>query len=120
MESLDDLNIVQEARKLDIMSDLQKSGINVNYLQLSNGISKMRTYERGVEDETLSCGTGTVAVAVVVIGLLDPTWKSNDWINIEAPGGKLAVRIKELSKNSAKEIWLKGPAKLVFEGCFSL
>jgi diaminopimelate epimerase len=72
----------------------------------------MRTYERGVEDETLSCGTGTVAVA---LSFAEKNNLEKGTVEIQTPGGKLAV---SFSKHGSifTDVWLEGPAKLVFTG----
>lgn len=95
-------------------SDLYgKAGSNVNFVkQLSENHFRLRTYERGVEDETLSCGTGATATAIAmnVIG------KTNaNTIKLEVEGGELEVSFEKLN-NGYINVYLKGPATFVFEG----
>ena len=73
---------------------------------------KVRTYERGVEDETLSCGTGVTAVAIAMhfVGETD-----NNTITLHTPGGELKVSFERFA-NVYKNIWLIGPAKQVYKG----
>ena len=71
----------------------------------------MRTYERGVENETLSCGTGATAVAVMLA-------ESKNWpspVNISTLGGKLSVSF-EKTENGYTDVWLIGPAERSFVG----
>lgn len=88
-------------------------GSNVNFVEQINSNSfKIRTYERGVENETLACGTGATAVAVT----MHKIGKTKDnQINIEVEGGTLSV-LFEVHKEQYRNILLKGPAKLVFKG----
>ena len=96
-------------------SDLYKKsgGTNVNFVEaFQDDHLKVRTFERGVEDETLSCGTGVTAVALAAY----TTGKTkNNSVDLETPGGKLTVTF-ESEGTSFKNIWLKGPAKQVFQG----
>ena len=99
-------------------SDLYgNSGSNVNFVeQINENTFAIRTYERGVEDETLSCGTGATAVAIAMRKIGKTT--SND-ININVEGGKLTVSF--LLKDSVySNVFLKGPAKFVYEGIISI
>lgn len=95
-------------------SDLYgKTGSNVNFVnQLSENHFAIRTYERGVEDETLSCGTGATAAAIAMNA--DGKTKAHH-IYLDVEGGKLEVTFtKEYSKYT--NVFLKGPATFVFEG----
>ena len=95
-------------------SDLYgKAGSNVNFVkQLSKNHFRLRTYERGVEDETYSCGTGATAAAIA----MNAIGKTNsNHIELDVEGGKLEVSfIKE--GNVYTNVFLKGPATFVFEG----
>jgi diaminopimelate epimerase len=74
----------------------------------------VRTYERGVEDETLSCGTGVTAVAIAVktLGLTD-----EQEVKLQTPGGTLRVSFRR-EGDTFSNIWLKGPAIPVFKGSY--
>ena len=90
-----------------------EAGSNVNFVeQLSNDSFAVRTYERGVEDETLSCGTGVTAVALAMHK--SGKTKSNT-INLKVLGGQLKVTFNSL-ENEYNDIWLIGPTKQVFKG----
>lgn len=88
-------------------------GTNVNFVgYIDKGTFKIRTFERGVEDETLSCGTGATAVALAVYATGRAEVRT---IHLETPGGVLAVSF-EKEAEGFKNIWLTGPAKMVFKG----
>ena len=94
-------------------SGLYEHGSNVNFVS-PNGTDKfsVRTYERGVEDETLSCGTGVTAVALAM-KLLGHT--DADTVLLETPGGELSVSFVQQGKQFS-DIFLTGPATFVFKG----
>jgi diaminopimelate epimerase len=95
-------------------SDLYgKAGSNVNFVkQLSENHFALRTYERGVEDETFSCGTGATAAAIA----MNATGKTNaNHIYLDVEGGKLEVTF-ERNNDKYSNVFLKGPATFVFEG----
>ena len=88
-------------------------GINVNFVEvLSENHLSVRTYERGVEDETLACGTGITA-CVLAYAFKNQLLEGN--IKINALGGNLAVSFKN-NNNTFSNIWLEGEAKFVFSG----
>ena len=72
---------------------------------------QVRTYERGVEDETYSCGTGVTAVALAAAGR-----GAASPVRLRTPGGELEVAFEAQADGSFQNVWLSGPAVLVFEG----
>jgi diaminopimelate epimerase len=92
-----------------------KEGANVNFVEaVANDIFSVRTYERGVEDETLSCGTGVTAVA---LALYETGKTSANKITIKTPGGELIISF-EKTDQGYKNIYLIGPATQVFQGAW--
>lgn len=90
-----------------------KEGANVNFVeQVESDIFSVRTYERGVEDETLSCGTGVTAVA---IAMFESGKTTENKITLNTPGGQLQVRFEKAS-SGYKNVYLEGPATQVFKG----
>lgn len=92
--------------------DFAPHGANVNFIQLSNGEINIRSYERGVEDETLACGTGSVAAALIcfVQNNLSPPIKIHT-----KSGDELIVDFK-IEDQKVRDISLTGPAKITFKG----
>ncbi|MEO6453281.1 MAG: diaminopimelate epimerase [Ginsengibacter sp.] len=94
-----------------------KEGINVNFVEsLGSDEIYVRTYERGVEDETLSCGTGVTACALVC------AHNDNGFnrVEVKTPGGRLSVEFDKLDENHFENIWLNGPANFVFKGTIEI
>jgi diaminopimelate epimerase len=90
-----------------------KDGINVNFVEsLDEDSIYVRTYERGVEDETFSCGTGVTAAALVSAH----NEKGFNRVKVKTPGGNLFVEFDKLNENNFVNIWLCGPAEFVFKG----
>ena len=112
-DSIAGIDIKESGAKIRYGSPYFKEGTNVNFVeQLSNNSFKVRTYERGVEDETLACGTGVTAVAIAANNSNKTTANS---ILIEVLGGQLEVSFTK-EGNSYKDVFLKGTAQLVFKG----
>lgn len=90
-------------------------GTNVNFLRVQDGVVDMRTYERGVEAETLSCGTGVVAAALSALhrGLVQAP------VAVRTPGGALSVEAL-LQDGGARHVRLTGPVQHVFSGTISI
>jgi diaminopimelate epimerase len=107
-----DIDVFQEGKKLRWAKEFAPGGTNVNFVELIDKGIYVRTFERGVEDETLSCGTGVTAsaIATVLSGHID----SNS-VNVKTKGGDLSVSFS-ISGKSISDIWLSGPATFVFRG----
>jgi diaminopimelate epimerase len=94
----------------------KEKGVNVNFVEI-NDMLEMRTYERGVEDETYSCGTGVTAAAIAA----HYTNKSmNIPIHVKTKGGELSVSFTPHTNGTYTDIWLSGAAKKVFAGTIEL
>lgn len=114
---LQTFQLVDEAKKIRYNDEFSRDGINVNMVNL-HGLKEvnMRTYERGVENETLSCGTGVTAAALSC-ALLNQLPDGVHQIAVETKGGRLQVKFNyHQATSSFSDVWLEGPATFVFEG----
>ena len=101
----------------EIRDSYPEPGSNVNFVeQINNNTFNVRTYEKGVENETLACGTGVTAVAIA----MHKTKKTlNNLISLNSTGGELLVSFNE-NEGYYSNIFLKGPATFVFKGLISI
>lgn len=116
-EPMDDIDVVNEGREIRNSEPYRKEGINVNFVSCHNGQFFLRTYERGVEDETWSCGTGTVAAALAIEKAGKTTHGSP--LSLQTPGGTLVVSFNHSGKGFT-EIYLTGNAVKVYDGQIKL
>lgn len=110
--NFDALEIVDFGRKVRYSDEFSEDGINVNLSTYIDHKLHVKTYERGVEDETYSCGTGVTAAALCASQYLD---LKTSMINVQSKGGELAVKFERHDKGY-HNIWLCGPATFVFSG----
>jgi diaminopimelate epimerase len=114
-DDLDKIDIIEEAHAIRYDTRYKDKGINVNFvLPESDGIN-MRTYERGVEAETLACGTGVTAAALVFALSRDHV----EEVKVQTKGGNLSVNFERAGQGFNK-IWLTGPAMHVYDGNIEL
>lgn len=111
VENVDEINVYEQGKKIRRQFQ-EMNGVNVNFVSFNNDIIKCRTFERGVENETLSCGTGVVAVALYIF---KKKKISDNKIIVSTKGGSLSVSFKN-DGNSFREIWLKGDISKIFDG----
>lgn len=106
------VDVKMEGARIRYSDRYKKDGVNVNFVELKAGALLLRTYERGVEDETLACGTGATAAAIAAYesGLM-----RSKAIMVHAVGGVLKVQF-EKSNSVYSNVVLSGPAKFVFKG----
>jgi len=109
---IDKLNVYEEGKKLRWSPKFAPGGTNVNFVELVDNGLYVRTFERGVEDETLACGTGVTACAIASV--LKGHFDTNS-VRVRTKGGNLKVDF-ELKNEKVSNIWLTGPATFVFEG----
>ena len=113
VDDLQNLDVKAEGRKIRNSKPFKKEGINVNFV-LDNANLQVRTYERGVEDETLSCGTGVVATAIAIHYA---NYTKDNQLNINTKGGELSVSFEEFN-GVYRNIWLSGEVNMVYAGEF--
>jgi len=116
-KEIDALLVVPEARAIRFNDIYRKDGINVNFVEPdTHDHIKVRTYERGVEDETYSCGTGVTASAIANHAKYHSVEEGEFNTYINTPGGELEVTFHAKGHNHYTDVWLKGPAVRVYEG----
>nr|WP_246859533.1 diaminopimelate epimerase [Spirosoma sp. KCTC 42546] len=117
VDDLESLDVVSEGRSIRYDSRFLPGGTNVNFVQpIDSNTLFVRTYERGVEDETYSCGTGVTAVALVAQRQLH----MSDPVFIKTLGGNLRVSFHPKADEQFDNIYLIGPAKRVFAGTITV
>lgn len=116
--NISEIDVLFEARKIRYNNEYSKDGINVNFVEIKDNHIFSRTYERGVENETLACGTGAVAIAIAHHVKNEEI--KNGKYDINALGGKLMVAFETLNNNVFTNIILTGPVKKVFQGSINL
>ena len=120
VKNIDDYKVFDEGKRIRYSEPFNsKGGTNVNFIELKNGKLFIRTYERGVENETLACGTGVTAAALIE-ALTDKPTHIDFCDVVSMGGGSLSVTYTKHADNSFTDIWLKGPANFVFEGDYTV
>jgi diaminopimelate epimerase len=113
MTSIETFDVKSEGAKIRYAPRYAPGGVNANFVEYKNGKYFLRTYERGVEDETLSCGTGACAAAISIA-----YWNHLEGmhsISLQTPGGELEVSLRA-SDGLFSNVILTGPAMRVFQG----
>lgn len=111
--NIEDTNVLAEGQKVRYNDRFIVEGTNVNFIEWKENELFVRTYERGVEGETLSCGTGVTAAALVA-ALKGVSTDKNSCV-IKTLGGNLNVKFDKVLENTFYNIWLEGPASFVFK-----
>lgn len=115
VEHVAELDVVGEGRKTRYSEKFMPEGTNVNFVEMRDDKIFVRTYERGVEDETLSCGTGVTASAISSYFITGKTSQI-----VHTTGGEFIVNFEYEDGDRFVKIWLRGPAELVFEGTIEI
>ena len=109
-----DVDVFKKGSEIRHSKEFEDEGINVNFVEQLSDVDRIsvRTYERGVEDETFSCGTGVTAAALICYH------NENGFNDVEVKtlGGTLTVEFDRIDDNRYENIWLCGPAERVYEG----
>jgi diaminopimelate epimerase len=112
VNSIEERDIFAEGKKIRWDKRFQPGGTNVNFVELDGDKLKVVTFERGVEDVTLSCGTGVTASALAAAVI---TGVKKGSFDIRTDGGGLKVYFENI-EDKFTDIWLEGPAERVFSG----
>ena len=118
VKDLKEYDIVSEGRKIRYDAvQLQPVGVNVNFVEPSDGILNVRTYEKGVEDETYACGTGIVAscIAAYEAGVRPSDVDQDGRVHYDVHAKKDVLAVDFLPSEVAEDVWLTGPASFVAE-----
>lgn len=111
------MDVYEKGREIRYSEPFAAHGINVNFVENTGDYSVfVRTYERGVEDETLSCGTGVTAAALMSAH----NDRGFNEVRVQTPGGDLSVEFQRTGEKSFEDIMLCGPAEFVFKGTINL
>ena len=114
VNDLEKLEVKQNGSSIRYNQRFKEEGTNVNFIERLEDHLFVRTYERGVEDETFSCGTGVTAAALVAAIKGISNGKNN--CLIKTLGGNLEVKFERVLEQNFYNIWLIGPAEMVFKG----
>lgn len=118
VSNLNEVDVKKKGREIRFHKKFRPAGVNASFVEYKGKTIHIRTYERGVEDETSSCGTGSVAAAIAVYLNFEShkTGEQKQEFEIQASGGKLKVRFEIDEDSGYRNIWLEGPATHVFSG----
>jgi diaminopimelate epimerase len=116
-ENLENINVSKSGNEIRFSKQFENEGINVNFVEsLDDDAIFVRTYERGVEDETLSCGTGVTAAALIFAH----NERGFNRVEVKTLGGHLSVEFNKIDDQHFNNIWLCGPATFVYKGEITL
>jgi diaminopimelate epimerase len=112
VSGISNYDVFSEGKNIRYNDRYNQKGINVNFVEWNGDELFVRTYERGVENETLSCGTGVSAAAMAM---------SNDTTGLQETkirtlGGSLLIKFNKLDAQHYTDVWLCGPASFVYDG----
>ncbi|MDD4953953.1 MAG: diaminopimelate epimerase [Candidatus Omnitrophica bacterium] len=119
VEGLDKIDVRELGRQIRYHGKFKTAGTNVDFVEvLNNDAIKIRTYERGVEDETLACGTGSAAAALIYALRYAPG--SVSMIKVHTKGGEILKVYFDRAGDKFKNVWLEGKARIVYTGVYDV
>jgi diaminopimelate epimerase len=114
VHDIEHFDVFKEGKAIRYNDRFKEKGTNVNFMERFDDHIFVRTYERGVEDETYSCGTGVTAAGLVAC--TEGLTPSSNECKVRTIGGDLKVTFQKIDDSGYKDIWLTGPALQVFKG----
>lgn len=119
VDDVDALNVYETGKQIRYNQEFAEKGVNVNFLQILQEGLRLRTYERGVENETEACGTGCVAAAISRSEWSNNLQKEQSYL-VVTNGGPLRVSFNKEGSGNYSNIFLEGPVERVYEGVYYL
>ena len=117
VQDLDSCNVVETGKAIRYHSEFQPQGTNVDFVEvLDKGRIRIRTYERGVEAETLACGTGAVASSIITAYDVQEKPQGRYRIKVDTRGGEPLCVYFNITKNKIDEVYLEGKASIIYKG----
>jgi len=117
VDDVEKIDVEKEGAAIRNSEPYKKDGVNVNFVSIGKKVLNVRTFERGVEAETFSCGTGVTAVAMSFL-VKENTHQPS--VSIKTKGGKLQIDLERTAEHQFENVWLIGPAKEVYAGSIEL
>ena len=115
VQGLDDFNVQETGRAIRYHPEFQPEGTNANFVQvLDKDHIRLRTYERGVEQETLACGTGAVAASIITTCQMEKP-QGRYRIKVDTQGGEPLTVYFNIKNSNIDEVFLEGEAKIVYK-----
>jgi diaminopimelate epimerase len=113
VEQVADLDVVALGREIRFHQTFMPAGTNANFVQRGQGNAiEIRTYERGVEDETLACGTGAIASAIISAG----RFKMNSPVDVKTRSGvSLSIHF-DVVDGQFRNVYMEGDARIIYTG----
>ncbi len=115
VDGLEGYDVVSEGREVRYAREFQPVGVNVNFIEPCGGLLKVRTYEKGVEDETFACGTGIVASCIAAYSAGIPAADASERVRYEVQAKRDRLAVDFVPGEVAEDVWLTGPAAFVAE-----
>ncbi len=112
VSGLSKFDVFTEGKNIRYNDTYSQRGINVNFVEWNDNELFVRTYERGVENETFSCGTGVTAAAIA----MSANNAGHQETKIRTLGGSLLIKFNKIDAQHFTDVWLCGPASFVYEG----
>lgn len=113
VKDIEKVPVIEVGRKIRYDSFFSPEGTNVNFMKkIGENVIKVRTYERGVEDETLACGTGSIACALIS-AIRD---KNSSPVDVKTRGGEVLKIYFKKQGNSFSDVWLEGDTNIIYKG----
>ena len=117
VKDLDKIRVAESGKQMRYHPEFQPTGANADFVQvISRARIRLRTYERGVEEETLSCGTGAVAAAIITVYEMQNNPRGKFKVKVDTRSGQALNVYFEIAGEKIAQVYLEGPAQIIYRG----